>query len=491
MRKVNLSEILPGVAGPDLKITGLHYDSRQIEPGFVFFAVPGFKEDGTKYLAGAFANGAAVAIVEKGSAVPAEYHEHCREVENIRRAMAEAAAAFYDFPAKKLALFGVTGTKGKTSSTFLLESVLRESGRKTALVGGVQCWHPGGRFDSKLTTMESLDLQKFLADAVNAGAEAAVLEVSSHALSLDRVWGCEFQGLIFTNLYEDHLDFYKTMDPYFQAKELLFRPPYRTLATVAVANLDSEYGERLVKDCPGNWAAFGKFKGDFPVIKSEYSESGVRLEIQSPHSGIVKIESRLFGAFNEQNVAGVAVLALGLGFPVETIQRGIAALPAVPGRVELVPSTLPFSVFVDYAHMGPALENVLASLRPFCKGTLSVVVGAGGDRPVERRTGLGAAAARLADFTVITSDNPRTEDPKKIIAAVEKAFLEAGGGAYQIEPDRRDAIRLALQKAKAGDIVCIAGKGHESGQTIGRDTFPFDDRAEAAAILRDLERGDS
>lgn len=487
MRKITLVELLPSSSAPDVKVAGLHYDSRRIEPGFVFFAVPGFKEDGAKYLPAAFANGAVAAVVEKGAAVPAEFRDRCQEVGSVRRALAEAAAAFYEFPAQRLALFGVTGTKGKTSSTYLLEAVLRESGKKTALVGGVQCWHPGARFDSKLTTMESLDLQKFLSDAVNAGAEVAVLEVSSHALSLDRVWGCQFQGVLFTNLHEDHLDFYGSMEPYFAAKELLFRAPYRGPGTVAVANLDSAYGTRLVAECPGKWNTFGKNKGDFPVTHSEYSEAGVRLEIDAGSCGKVKIDSQLFGAFNEQNVAGVAVLALALGYPVETIQRGIASLPAVPGRVERVPTSLPFSVFVDYAHMGPALENVLTSLRPFCKGALSVVVGAGGDRPLERRTGLGAAAARLADFTVITSDNPRTEDPRKIISAVEKAFLDAGGGPYQIEPDRRAAIRLALQKAKPGDIICIAGKGHESGQTIGTDTVPFDDRVEAAAALRELE----
>lgn len=487
MRKFTLAELLPGRTLPDLKITGLHYDSRKIEAGNVFFAVPGFKEDGARYIPAAFANGAAFAIVQNGTNIPEEFRGRCAGHENVRRALAEASAAFYDFPARKLALFGVTGTKGKTSTTFLLESVLRESGRKTALVGGVQCWHPGARFDSKLTTMESLDLQKFLAAAVEARAEAVVMEVSSHALSLDRVWGCEFQGMIFTNIFEDHLDFYGTIEPYFQAKEILFRAPYRSSSTLAVANLDNPYGPRLVQDCPGNWATFGKNKGTFPVKKSEYSEAGVRLEIEAGAAGSVKIESQLFGAFNEQNVAGVAVLALALGFPPEVIQRGIAALPAVPGRVERVPGKMPFSVFVDYAHMGPALENVLQSLRPFCKGKLSVVVGAGGDRPVERRTGLGAAAARLADFTVITSDNPRTEDPLKIIQAVEAAFKSAGGGSYQIEPDRRDAIRLALSKAGPGDIVCIAGKGHESGQTVGSQTFPFDDRIEAAAILRELE----
>jgi UDP-N-acetylmuramoyl-L-alanyl-D-glutamate--2,6-diaminopimelate ligase len=482
------TDLLPGTTAPDLKVGGLHYDSRKIEPGFAFFAVPGFRENGAKYLAPAFRQGAAVAVVQKGTQVPEELRDHCVEVEDVRRALAEAAAAFYDFPARKLALFGVTGTKGKTSTSFLMEAVLREAGRKTALVGGVQCWHPGARFESKLTTLESLDLQKFLAEAVEAGAEAAVMEVSSHALSLDRVWGLQFQGLVFTNLYEDHLDFYKTLERYFAAKRILFREPYRTGQTVAVSNLDNEYGVRLVQECPGNWKTFGKNNGDYRIGKAEFSESGIRLELETNAHGKIEIQSRLFGAFNVHNVAGVAVMALALGFPVATVQAGIASLPAVPGRVEKVPTSLPFAVFVDYAHMGPALENVLSSLRPFCKGKLTVVVGAGGDRPVERRAGLGSAAAKLADFTVITSDNPRTEDPQAILAAVEKAFVGAGGKNYKIEGDRKAAIRFALENAKPGDIICIAGKGHESGQTIGKQTFPFDDRVEATAVLRELEK---
>lgn len=488
MRTIKLAELLPGTTVPDLKVSGLHYDSRQVKTGYVFFAVSGFKEDGAKYLPAAFAQGAVAAIVQAGTKVPPALQDLCYEVPNVRRALAEAAAAFYDFPARKLALFGVTGTKGKTSSTFLLEAILRAAGRKTALVGGVQCWHPGARIDSKLTTMESLDLQRFLAEAVEAGAEAAVLEVSSHALSLDRVWGCEFQGLAFTNLYPDHLDFYAGLEEYFRAKQLLFQAPYRGENTVAVSNLDQPHGARLVQECPGRWVTFGKNRGDFQVVQSDFSESGVKLTLQTPAKEKIAIESQLFGAFNEQNVAGVAVLALALGFSSETIQRGIASLPAVPGRVERVLSSLPFSIFVDYAHMGPALENVLTSLRPFCRGSLRLVVGAGGDRPVERRTGLGSAAAKLADFTVITSDNPRSEDPLQIIAAVEKSFLSSGGKRYQLEPDRKKAIRLALEGAQAGDIVCIAGKGHESGQTVAGKTFPFDDRIEAAAILRELEK---
>ena len=489
MKHTSLAQLLPGRGLENSgQVAGLHYDSRKVEKDFLFFAVPGFKEDGAKYLAAAFAAGAAAAVVQKGANVPTEFQDRCIPVDNIRRALAEAAAAFYDFPARKLALFGVTGTKGKTSTTFLVESVLRAAGHQTALVGGVECWHPGARFPSKLTTLESLDLQKFLAEAVSAGATAAVMEVSSHALSLDRVWGCEFRGLVFTNLYEDHLDFYGAMEPYFQAKEILFRAPYRGPSTVAVANVDDAYGQRLVQDCPGNWITFGKAGGSWRIQEENFNERGLSLNLLTERGEKVPFAAQLFGKFNLHNVVGAAALGLGLGIPAEKVKAGIAALPAVPGRVERVPSRLPFSVFVDFAHMGAALENVLQALRPFCRGKLIVVVGAGGDRPVERRTGLGDAAGRLADFTVITSDNPRSEDPLKIIATVEQSFLGAGGKAYLIEPDRRKAIRISLERAQPGDVVCIAGKGHESGQTVGKQTFPFDDREEAALVLRELER---
>lgn len=334
--------------------------------------------------------------------------------------------------------------------------------------------------------MESLDLQAFLSEAVEHGAEMAVLEVSSHALSLDRVWTLEFEGILFTNLSEDHLDFYGDMEKYFQSKKLLFESPFRRPTTIAVANRDEPYGLRMVKECPGRWFTFGQQSGDFrislPVVTARQNE----FTLDGPGIGPLPLKSRLVGDFSLPNAAGAATLALAAGMGADAVRKGVAEA-YVPGRLDQVATSLPFTVFIDYAHMGHALENVLGSLRRLCQGRLITVFGAGGDRPPDRRTQMGSVAARLADFTVITSDNPRSEDPLKIISAIEGAFRAAGGKDYKVEPDRKAAITMALRNAKPGDVVCIAGKGHETGQVVGGKTLPFDDKAEAAAALRVLE----
>jgi UDP-N-acetylmuramoyl-L-alanyl-D-glutamate--2,6-diaminopimelate ligase len=483
---VKLSELFAGLG--EAEIHGLHYDSRKIKAGFVFFAVPGFKEDGTKYLPQAFASGAALAVVQKGHPVPSEFMERCFFVEDVRKAMADAAYRFHGRPTDKLKLFGITGTKGKTSTTYLLDSILQVSGIPSALLGTVECRHPGAHFPSERTTMESLDLQGFLADAVKHGAKNVAMEVSSHALSLDRVRNCQFDGALFTNLSEDHLDFYDGMESYFQAKKLLFTNFLKS-GGVGAINIEDSYGARLANELKLPLIRFGIRSGDLYTEELSISDKGIRCNFKSARFGSIPIRSDLVGEFNVLNLLGAAALALGAGFSQEVVSRGIANLRAFPGRLERVPSSQPFSVFVDFAHQGQALDNVLRSLRPLCKGKLVVVFGAGGDRDPARRTQLGSVAARLADYSYITSDNPRTEDPAKIIAAVEAAFLQSGGRAEQktIEPDRKSAIRKALEAAKAGDIICIAGKGHETGQIIGRTVHPFDDRVEAALVLRELE----
>lgn len=484
---MRLCDLLPGLTGSTQEVGGLQYDSRKVRPGDVFFAVPGFREDGAKYLPAAFAQGAVAAVVKKGTVLPEELKDRCLEAQDTRRALAEAAAAFHGYPGRKLKLFGVTGTKGKTSSAYILDAIFRAAGKPTALLGTVECRHPGRSVYAERTTMESLDLQAFLAEAVEAGAEVAVMEVSSHALSLDRVWGLEFDGILFTNLSEDHLDFYGDMERYFEAKTLLFAPPYRRPDTIAVTNTDEAYGARIIRECPGRWLAFGERSGDFRLRNTVVTARRNSFVLDGPGIGPLELSSRLVGSFSLPNAAGAATLALGAGVGIDAIQQGVAEA-YVPGRLDQVESRLPFSVFVDYAHMGHALETVLASLRGLCQGKLVVVFGAGGDRPPDRRTQMGAAAARLADFSVITSDNPRSEDPLKILAAIEQAFLAAGGKSYKVEPDRRQAIALALRSAGPGDVICIAGKGHESGQTIGGVTHPFNDKHEAAAILREMEK---
>lgn len=487
-RKKKISELLSGNPS-SLEVTGLHYDSRKIQPGWLFFAVPGFKEDGTAYVASAFQKGAAAAIINAGSKVPAEVQGRVFAVADVRKAMAEASAEFYGQPGKKLQLFGVTGTKGKTSSVYILEAIFRAAGKRTALMGTVEVRHPGRRAYSDKTTMESLDLQSFLAEALEAGADTALMEVSSHALSLHRIWGLKFDGMLFTNLSEDHLDFYGDMECYFAAKKQLFQPPYRKADSLAVANKDEAWGKKIVQECPGRWLTFGS-KGedhrDFLISNVEVSAYQNSFTLEGPGIGALDLRSRLVGDFSIPNAAGAVTLAVGCGIGLDAIKKGVAEA-YVPGRLDRVETRLPISVFVDYAHMGHALENVLGSLRRLCAGRLIVVFGAGGDRPPDRRTQMGEVAARMADLTVITSDNPRSEDPMKIIGTIENAFCANGGGDYRVEPDRKKAIAFAISSAKEGDVVCIAGKGHETGQVISGQTYPFDDKLEAAAALRELE----
>lgn len=490
---MRLSHLLGASVSYDPEICGIQYDSRKVGPGEVFFAVPGFKEDGTKYLGQAFAAGAAAAVVEGRARIPADYSSKCVPTENVREALADASARFFGEPAKKLRMFGITGTKGKTSTTYLVESILSAGAGQTALLGTVECRHPGGSKPSERTTMESLDLQRFLSEAVMHGAKQVAMEVSSHALSLHRVRNCVFDGALFTNLSPDHLDFYGDMESYFQAKTLLFQPPYLKPEGVAVANCEDPYGERLIREVSAPWLTYGLRKGDVRAESFTVDARGIRCVVDAGKFGRFSIQSSLVGEFNLRNILAATALALGAGIPSANIVAGISSLSSFPGRLERIPTRLPFSVFVDFAHMGHALENVLRTLRPMCRGRLIVVFGAGGDKDPARRTQLGTVAAQLADFAFITSDNPRSEDPNKIIAAIDSAFLGAGGVEKRriIQPDRRKSIWNAIAAAQAGDIVCIAGKGHETGQIVGNTVLPFDDRIEAADALRAREASET
>ena len=483
-----LSQLIVGVNGQDPEIRGLQYDSRKVKAGDLFFAVPGFMEDGAKYLPDAFAKGAAAAVVRQGTKVPAEFRDRCVEAFDIRVSMAEVACRFYDYPARKLTLLGITGTKGKTSTAYLLESIYKAAGKITAVLGTVECRHPGKSYPSHHTTLEAIDLQRFFFEALEHKVTHVIMEVSSHALSLHRVWGTSFDGMIFTNLSPDHMDFYGNLEAYYLAKRLLFQPPYRKASAFAVANADSDFGARVIKECPGQWASFGKEKGEYRIEEAKADDRGAMIRLRTPNHGTLQLDSQMGGDFSFLNIAAAASLALSQGVPAEAVKQGIGQLAGVPGRLERVPTTLPISVFVDFAHTGLALENVLRALRPVTRGRLFVLFGAGGDKDPARRTTQGKISADLADFSVITTDNPRSEDPLKIIAAIEEAHKAAGGKSFLVEPDRKKAIRAALEMAKPGDVFCLAGKGHETGQIVGDQVFPFDDRVEAGLVLRELEQ---
>ena len=479
------------------EIHGICFDSRKAQTGTLFIAIPGFVVDGKKFLAKAFAAGATLAVVDSREGVPEEFQRSCLVVPNPRRALATIAANFFKRPTRELLLIGVTGTNGKTSCAHLLASILSAAGHVTALMGTVERSYPGRREPSEHTTQESLEIQAFLRDARSAGATAAVIEVSSHALSLDRVAECEFDAALFTNLEPDHQDFYNGMEPYYLAKRSLFEginPKTSPKKMIGIVNEMDPYGQRLLKEAQIPCFGFGEKGSDYSLSRLESSGSAIVGVIDRKPALEIPIYSRLAATrFNLANVAACVALAHKIGIPIPAISAGVSALAEIPGRLTRVPTNSRVQVYVDFAHSGPKLRSVLQALRDIARGRLIAVFGAGGDKDPLRRTRMGEAAADLADITVVTTDNPRSEDPAKIIAAIEHAWhaqqkLNSRPTKIIVEPDRERAIRLALQMAEGDDIVCIAGKGHEQGQIVKDKVFPFDDAEVASRCLEEFAK---
>jgi len=481
-----------------IEIGGIAYDSRRVRPGDLFVAVRGEKDDGHRFIPAAAEKGAAAVLGEDDftGALPVPY----LRVENSRAALAALAAAFWQEPSRDLILIGVTGTSGKTTTTYLIESILRDAGLIPGLIGTVEYRFAGIRRAAPRTTPESWDLQGLFAEMKKAGARSVVMEVSSHALVLDRVKGCVFNGAVFTNLTPEHLDFHRDLEDYFAAKRKLFvaEPGERKFpGFFAVVNLDDAFGERLAADLRKEgtrvlgFSAQGKPGAEIRPRDLAEGWDGIRAAVETP-AGLIRIDSKLLGRFNLENILGAVGAGVGLALSPETITRGVAEVRAVPGRLERVEppgaGLLDFQVLVDYAHKPDALEKVMAVLsRVKSGGRLITVFGCGGDRDKSKRSVMGRIAAGLADLLIVTSDNPRSEDPLAIIAAIRAGVEETGrkreGQNFWIEPDREKAIRLAVGKARKGDLVLVAGKGHETEQIIGKERLPFDDRAVAARIL--------
>ena len=497
-RGMILQELFVRVSGarfqgaPNLFVTGLAYHSQRVAPGHAFFAIHGWKEDGNRFIPEAVARGATAVVSE----LPPDSFQGPKpavwiEVPNVRRALALAAAAFYGEPSRALRLVGVTGTNGKTTTAFLVASILEESGDQPALFGTIEYRLAGGqreRTTASHTTPESLDLQRMLREVVGKGGRSAVMEVSSHALALERVTGCRFETAVFTNLSQDHLDFHGTVEDYFAAKEKLFVLPEKIDALPppahAVLNADDPYGARLRKKISGPVLTFAiDAPADVTARKWKKIPDGIELTVTTP-SGPVEIRSPLLGRHNVSNLLAAVATALTLEISAETIARGIAPL-RVPGRMETVDEGQPFRVIVDYAHTEDALRTLIASAREINpQGRVLLVFGCGGDRDRTKRPPMGQAAG-ACDWSVLTSDNPRSEDPLAIMNDVTVGLQKAKAD-YVAEPDRARAIERALREARSGDIVLIAGKGHETVQIVGDRKLPFDDRAAARAALRNL-----
>ena len=489
---MKLGEVLHGVEGletgviPEVEVTSLAYDSRRVKPGAVFFAISGEKTDGHEFVSSALDSGA-IAVVSEHPA-PRQPATPWIRVPRIRRALATASRNFYGHPDSRLKLVGITGTNGKTTTSYLIESILSAAGIVAGVLGTIEYRLAGRTLPAVNTTPESLDLVSYLAELAASGGKAAVMEVSSHALAQERIWGIHFAAAVFTNLTRDHLDYHKDFESYFAAKGRLFEGLGASPPEVAVINLDDPWGARLL-DLPFPRRLTYSLDSDAKVKVRRFVQrpDGLEATFSTPE-GELKVKSALIGRANLYNIAAATAAAIGLGVPGGKIQEGIQNLASVPGRFERVDLGQPFLVIVDYAHTDDALRNVLRTARELTRGRLTVVFGCGGDRDRAKRPLMGEAAGSLSDLAVLTSDNPRTEDP---VAIINDALvgLQKAGKPYLVEVARERAIEKALGSAREGDVVVIAGKGHETYQILKDRTIPFDDRQVARRVLGELGFG--
>lgn len=468
----------------DVEVTGVTADSRLVRKGSLFVAIPGTKQDGSKYIPQAVQKGAAAVVVSSEGRKP-QVEGRAIVVEDARAALALLAANFYGRPAESMSLVGVTGTSGKTTTTKMIESIFDATGTPVGLIGTIEYRAGQERLVADRTTPDAVVLQEWFAKMRDAGVRNAVMEVSSHALALKRTHGLHFSAAVFTNLSRDHFDFHKDFDDYFAAKRILFEQIDLGRKT-AVINIDDTYGRRLAADLGKAAMSFGQsLEADVhPAAGFEISVRGLRGTIVTP-AGDLRIESDLLGLPNLYNWLGAIGAATVVGIPMETIAKGVRNLRSVRGRFERVPAEGGPTVIVDYAHKPDALEKLLRAVRDLAGGKRVVVLmGCGGDRDKGKRPEMGAIAGRLADYTVLTSDNPRSEEPESILDDIEAGMAEVPRERYTRVADRRDAITNAIVEASSDDVIVIAGKGHETYQVMGDEVIHFDDREEAELALK-------
>jgi UDP-N-acetylmuramoyl-L-alanyl-D-glutamate--2,6-diaminopimelate ligase len=474
------------VRGPlPVTVRGLTDDSRRVTAGACFVAVRGLRADGRRFIPQAVERGARAVVAEPPDPLPGQDVGRIL-VPDTRRALPRLADAFYGHPSRALTLVGITGTNGKTTTSYLAEALLRARGQETGVIGTIQYVVRGRARDAGQTTPEATELQGLLAEMVAAGVGGVAMEVSSHALALQRVDGVGFDVAVFTNLTQDHLDFHGTMEAYAAAKARLFfelLPAGRKPGATAVLNADDPVGAAWASALPGRVLTFGLGPGHaIRPLTRQSGFKGIQLHATSP-VGPVRIESRLIGEHNVMNLLAAVGIGVALGMHPDAIGAALASVTRVPGRFEQVDAGQDFLVVVDYAHTPDALQRVLDTARRLTLGRLGVVFGAGGDRDRTKRPVMGRIAAALADRVWLTSDNPRSEDPVAIIEEIAAGVVPPPPEGWARHPDRRDAIREALDWARRGDTVVIAGKGHETYQIIGAQVLPFDDRRVAAELL--------
>ncbi len=469
--------------GLQVQIDGIAYDSRRVKPGDLFVALRGEKTDGALFVEDAIARGAAALASDRP--LTAEPGPPVLKVPEARRFLAEASRTLFGDPASKMKLVAITGTNGKTTTSYLVDAILCSAGLRSCLSGTLGMRIGDQPFPSDHTTPEASDLTAFLRHAHQAGCTHGALEVSSHALVLKRVFGSRFAVGVFSNLTPEHLDFHHDMESYYQAKRLLFTSAGDNRITAAVINTDDPYGKRLAAEIAVPVLSYG-FSAEAALhpVECRLGIDGTDLRLKTP-GGEFSVHTQLVGRINAYNIMAAAGATLSLGIQPSGIRKGIESMSAVPGRLERVRGGQDFIVLVDYAHTPDALEKLLETVKQLTRGRIITVFGCGGDRDRKKRPMMGEIAARLSDEVVATSDNPRSEDPAQILAEIEPG-LRHGPAPYRLQVDRREAIRCALLTAHTGDAVVVAGKGHEDYQIIGAKVVPFDDREIARELIHQL-----
>jgi UDP-N-acetylmuramoyl-L-alanyl-D-glutamate--2,6-diaminopimelate ligase len=480
----NVDAVWPAEAA-ELEIRQVACDSRKVQRSALFFALHGAKADGNAFIRDAVSRGAVAIASEEARSSDTPASVVWIRVADARKALAIAAANFFNHPANALQLVAVTGTNGKTTTASLVDAILKASGAKTGLFGTIAYHTPLGDYPAPNTTPESVDLQGFFAEIRDAGGRYATLEASSHSLAMDRLWGCRFAAAVFTNLTREHMDFHKTFEDYFTTKKRLFEGTGAGVPEVAVINTDDEFGKRLVGIAKKTVTYGLESAGDLSAKKFQLTFSGLTFTAHTPN-GKLHVVSSLVGRINVYNILAAIGAAQALGQPNDVIEAGIRNLESVSGRFQRIDLGQPFLVIVDYAHTDDALESLIRTARELNpKGRIITLFGCGGEKDRTKRPVMGEVTGRLSDLTILSSDNPRSEDPLKIISDIIVG-LQKTAGKYLIEPDREKAIAMAMEEARAGDIVLLAGKGHENYQMLATGTIPFDDREMARAALHKL-----
>ena len=488
---MKLREVLEGVPNSviegqlDVDISGITHDSRKVQSGNVFVAVQGEKMDGFAFIEEALQNGAQAVLSKRKK--PDLFPKTWIQVLDDREALGLCSANFYGHPSRKLKIVGITGTKGKTTISYILEEILKKANQVPGVIGTIAYRGPNINISAKHTTPEASDLQKMLRQMVDGGATHCIMEVSSHALELKRVTGVEFDVVVFTNLSGEHMDYHQNMDSYFEAKKKLFHVGRNN--RTAVINTDDDWGKKLISNISMEFLSVGLFPPAMVCAeKFEFDTNGTWFTAKFP-SGTITLFSHLLGKPNLYNTLSSLAVSLALNIPTDAIREGLAALQGVPGRFEKIQNSLGIHIYIDYAHTDDALKNLLETAQNLAREKIILVFGAGGDRDKTKRPRMGAIAGKLADLTILTSDNPRTESPSAIISDIEQGIRTTGPKKYLILPDRKEAIKKAFSLARKDDMILVAGKGHENYQILGNKIIPFSDKDVIHEIL--AAKGDS